>query len=184
MNALPIAASPWHHGRMRIDPDPAADELTTLTQYLDFQRATIVSKTEGLTREQLAQPHPPSTLTLGGLVYHLALVEETWMEVRFVGRPDREPWVSNDWDADPDWEFRTAAELDGDQLRARYHEACERSRRVVADAAGADQLSVEPLRSGAVFSLRWVLMHLIEETARHAGHADFLREAVDGTVGE
>jgi uncharacterized damage-inducible protein DinB len=169
---------------MRTDPQPVVDELTTLNQYLDFQRATIVSKTEGLTREQLAQPHPPSTLTLGGLLYHLALVEETWMEMRFAGLPEREPWAGIDWDADPNWEFRTAVEFDGDQLRERYHEACERSRLVVADAAGADQLSVLTLRSGALFSLRWVLLHLIEETARHSGHADFLREAIDGTVGE
>ncbi len=169
---------------MRIDPEPAVDELTTLSQYLDFQRATIVSKTEGMSREQLRQQDRPSTLTLGGLLYHLALVEESWLEVRFAGLPDREPWAGIDWDADPNWEFRTAADLDGDQLRARYHEACERGRRVVADASGADQLSVRPMRSGAQFSLRWVLLHLIEETARHAGHADLIREAIDGAVGQ
>jgi Protein of unknown function (DUF664) len=106
------------------------------------------------------------------------------MEVRFVGLPDREPWASVDWDSDPDWEFRTAAQLEPEQLYSRYRQACQRSRHVVSNAAGLDQLSVRALRDGRRFSLRWVLMHLIEETARHAGHADFLREAIDGTVGE
>jgi Protein of unknown function (DUF664) len=69
-------------------------------------------------------------------------------------------------------------------LRIRYREACERSRHVVSQAADLKQLSVKPLRDGQRFSLRWVLLHIIEETARHAGHADFLREAIDGVVGE
>jgi hypothetical protein len=71
-----------------------------------------------------------------------------------------------------------------DELRGRYRQTCERSRQVAAEAAGLDQLSVRPIRNDQHFSLRWVLLHLIEETARHAGHADFLREAIDGTVGE
>ena len=69
-------------------------------------------------------------------------------------------------------------------MLSRYREACERSRHVVSNTAGLDQLSVKALRDGQHFSLRWVLLHLVEETARHAGHADFLREAIDGTVGE
>jgi uncharacterized damage-inducible protein DinB len=169
---------------MRIDPDPAGPELVMLSQYLDYQRETMLSKTDGLTRQQLAQQHPPSQLTLAGLLYHLSLVEEDWMEVRFAGLPDREPWASVDWEADPDWEFRTAAQLEPAQLQSRYRQACERSRHVVSSAAGLDQLSVRALRDGRHFALRWVLLHLIEETARHAGHADFLREAIDGTVGE
>ena len=106
------------------------------------------------------------------------------MEVRYSGQPDREPWAAVDWDADPDWEFRAAASLEPEQLRSRYREACERSRHVAATAADLDRLSVRPLRDGRRFTLRWVLLHLIEETARHAGHADLLREAIDGTVGE
>ena len=127
---------------------------------------------------------PPSQLTLAGLLYHLSLVEEDWMEVRFAGLPDREPWASVDWESDPDWEFRTAAQLEPEQLQDRYRQACERSRHVVSSAAGLDQLSARALRDGRHFALRWVLLHLIEETARHAGHADFLREAIDGTAGE
>lgn len=169
---------------MSIDPEPDGPERALLEQYLDHQRAFILSKTEGLDRTQLAVRHPPSRLTLAGLVYHLALVEESWLEQRFAGLPEREPWAGVDWDSDPDWEFRTAEDLEPRALRGRYREACERSRRVVREAGTMDQLSVQPLRDGRRFSLRWVLLHLIEETARHAGHADLLREAVDGTVGE
>jgi uncharacterized damage-inducible protein DinB len=169
---------------VRTDPDPSGSELELLAQYLDYQRETMLSKTQGLSREQMARTHAPSQLTLAGLLYHLSLVEEDWMEVRFSGHPDREPWAAVDWDADPDWEFRTAVDLEPEQLRVRYREACERSRHVVSQAADLGQLSVKPLRDGQRFSLRWVLLHLIEETARHAGHADFLREAIDGVVGE
>ncbi len=169
---------------MRVDPDPDGSEFGMLSQYLDYQRETMLSKTAGLTREQLAQKHPPSELTLAGLLYHLSLVEEDWLEVRFSGRPDREPWASIDWDADPNWEFRTAAQLEPEQLQSRYREACERSRHVVSNAAGLDQPSVKALRDGRHFSLRWVLLHLVEETARHAGHADLLRESIDGAAGE
>jgi uncharacterized damage-inducible protein DinB len=169
---------------VRTDPDPNGSDLDLLVEYLDYQRETVLAKTEGLNRARLAQKHPPSGLTLAGLLYHLALVEEDWMEVRFSGLPAREPWAGVDWEADPNWEFRTAESMEPDQLRARYRQACERSRQVVTAARGADQLSVEPLRDGRPFSLRWVLLHLIEETARHAGHADLLREAIDGSIGE
>ncbi len=72
---------------MRIDPEPEGTELTLLVAYLDFQRETVLAKTEGLTRGQMAQKNPPSALTLAGLLYHLALVEESWLEVRFRRAP-------------------------------------------------------------------------------------------------
>jgi hypothetical protein len=168
---------------MRIEPDPSGSDAELLGQYLDYQRETVLAKTEGLDREQMARPHPPSALTLGGLLYHLALVEGDWMEVRFLGLPDREPWAGVDWEADPDWEFRAAAEMAPEQLRQRYRDACDRGRLVVSQASGLDQLCVKPLSSGRPFPPRWIVLHLLEETARHAGHADFLREAIDGSVG-
>jgi uncharacterized damage-inducible protein DinB len=169
---------------VRIHPPETGTELDQLNSYLDLQRATMLWKAEGLTREQLAQPHPPSTLTLGGLLNHLALVEDSWFRVRFAGLPDDELWAGIEWDADPDYEFRTAAELEPEELRRRYEQACTRSREVVAAAASLDQVSVLPRGNGAHFDLRWMLLHLIEETARHAGHADLLREAIDGTTGD
>lgn len=173
----------WQNGRMRIDPHPAAPELESLAQYLDYQRETILAKTEGLTRAQLGRAHPPSDLTLAGLLLHLALVEEDWVEVRFSGMPEREPWAGIDCVADPNWEFRTAVDQDPEWLLERYRQACRRSRAAL-DGVGLEDLSVLPLRDGPRFTARWMLLHLIEETARHAGHADILREAIDGQTGE
>jgi hypothetical protein len=169
---------------VRPDLPNAGPELQALTGFLDAQREAILRKTDGLTRDQLAQPLPPSALTLAGLVNHLALVEDTWFRVRFAGLDDDPLWADHDWDADPDYEFRTAVDLDPEQLRQRYRDACARSREVVARAGSLDQLSVGTSRDGSHWDLRWVLLHMLEETARHAGHADLLREAVDGTTGE
>ena len=169
---------------MRQDPDTRANERDALAQYLDYQRETVLLKAEGLNQEQLAQRIPTSALTLAGILYHLALNEESWMEVRFLGLPEREEWAGVDWDADPDWEFRTATTMAPDELRERYRAACDRSRQAAAAAGGLDQMSVFKGDNDWQFSLRWLLLHLIEETARHAGHADLLREAIDGTVGE
>jgi uncharacterized damage-inducible protein DinB len=169
---------------MRADPPDSGPELQALTSFLDFQRETVLLKTDGLSREQLAQRLPSSSLTLAGLLNHLALVEDSWFRKRFRALPDDPLWADVDWDADPDYEFRTALDLAPEELRERYRQACDRSREVVAQASGLDQLSAVPRRSGAHFDLRWVLLHLIEETARHAGHADLLREAIDGTTGE
>lgn len=169
---------------MRTDPPENASETVQLTAFLTYQRDTLLLKTEGLTREQLARPLPPSSLTLAGLVHHLALVEESWAVQRFAGRPAHEPWAGVDWDATPDWEMDVATSLDPDELRERYRLACRRTDDVVAAAGDLDALSAEPLRNGGHFSLRWMLLHLLEETSRHNGHADLLREAVDGVVGE
>jgi uncharacterized damage-inducible protein DinB len=169
---------------MRQDPDTRAGERDALAQYLDYQRETILLKCEGLDQAQLAQRIPTSALTLAGILYHLALVEESWMELRFLGLPRRDDFEGVDWDADPDWEFRTAATMEPGELRARYVAACDRSRAAAAKAESLDQLSAFKGAEDWQFTLRWVLLHLIEETARHAGHADLLREAIDGTVGE
>jgi uncharacterized damage-inducible protein DinB len=169
---------------VRSEPDPTGPELLQLGRFLDFQRETVLLKTEGLTREQLAQALPPSRLTLAGLLNHLALVEDWWFRVRFLGLPQQEPWAGVDWDADPDWEFRTALELEPEALRQRYRDACAGSRAAVEQAGDLDRLSVRAKPDGRRWDLRYVLLHMIEETARHAGHADLLREAIDGTVGQ
>lgn len=167
----------------RPDPDPSADETTTLTQFLDYERATLLWKTEGLNSAQLAQKLPTSDLTLAGLLKHLALVEDDWLQEKFLGWPMPEPWLNAPWDEDRDWEFHTAIDDDPDDLRALYRAACDRSRLAVATAR-LDDLSAVKRRQGDHWNLRWILIHLIEETARHNGHADLLREAIDGMVGE
>jgi uncharacterized damage-inducible protein DinB len=169
---------------MRQDPDPATSERESIAQYLDYQRETILLKTEGLTKEQLGHKIPSSGLTLAGLLYHLALVEESWFEEGFSGLEMREDFRHVDWQADPDYEFRIALEKEPEWLRRRYQEACDRSRRVAADADSLDAVSVSGTFQGKPYTLRWMMLHLIEETARHAGHADLLREAIDESVGE
>jgi uncharacterized damage-inducible protein DinB len=169
---------------MRQDPPATGGELEQLTAFLDFQRETVLLKAEGLDAAGLRRALPPSSLTLGGLLNHLALVEDSWFRDRFAGLPEQEIWAGVDWQADPDFEFRTAADLAPDELRQRYRDACARSREVVAGADGLDQLGARPRRDGTRWSLRWLLLHMIEENARHAGHADLLREAVDGRTGE
>ncbi|MCU1613889.1 MAG: hypothetical protein JWO98_1429 [Frankiales bacterium] len=169
---------------MRQDPPAIGSELEQLSAFLDYQRETVLGKAEDLDAEQFRRTLPPSSLTIGGLLNHLALVEDSWFRERFSGLPEGELWAGVDWESDPDFEFRTAAELDPDVLRQRYRDACARSREIVAQAEDLDQVSVGEWPDGTHWNLRWVLIHMIEETARHAGHADLLRESIDGSVGE
>jgi hypothetical protein len=167
----------------RIDPQPTADERTSLLEYLNYQRATVLLKTEGLSKEQLNCAHPPSTLTLAGLLKHLWLVEDSWIKERFLGLPEAEPWASAPFDDDWDWDFHSAPDDEPDALRLGYERACATNDELIA-THDLDDIAVAQLKNGNEWTLRWVLLHLIEETARHAGHADLIREAIDGTVGE
>jgi hypothetical protein len=169
----------------RVDPDVQGGEAELLTGFLDYHRATFLRKVAGLTKEQMAQTTAASSLTLAGLTKHLALVEDSWFTERVAGRPMPEPWASAPFDDDRDWELHSAVEDDPGDLVELYLAACARSRAVVAEARDLDQLSVVPDGlAGKPFSLRWLLLHMLEETARHNGHADLLREAIDGRTGE
>ncbi|MCU1452580.1 MAG: hypothetical protein JWN46_726 [Acidimicrobiales bacterium] len=168
----------------RIDPAFDADEPTMLGQYLDYHRATLAAKADGLTRDQLNQTTGASSLTLGSLLKHLALVEDTWFTNRFAGLDEPEPWASAPFDDDRDWDLHSAVDDEPAALLAVYADACDRSRAVVAASGALDQRSVVPSRhTGEPYTLRWILVHMIEETARHNGHADLLREAIDGETG-
>ncbi|NUQ32030.1 MAG: DinB family protein [Dermatophilaceae bacterium] len=172
----------------RTDPPLAADEATTLVAFLDYHRDTLRLKTEGLTAEQLGRRLPPSTLTLGALLKHVALNEASWFGRVLHGREMPEPWASADWDADRDWEMTSAAHDSPDELRRLMDGSVEQARRDI-DAAladgGLDFLSAKlDRKENRQFTLRWILLHMIEEYARHNGHADFLRENVDGVTGE
>jgi hypothetical protein len=165
-------------------PPYAGDELSTLIGFLDWHRATLRSKAGGLTDEQRTQRLEPSTMTLGGLVSHLAWVESWWFVETFLGEQPAEPWVSADWDANGDWEWDVAATLSEADLWALYDGEVDRARAIVAEAAGLDaEAAVPHRRTGEPISLRWILVHMIEEYARHNGHADLIRESIDGTVG-
>ena len=161
----------------------AADELETLSAFLDFYRALMLDKAAGLTQAQLGVAMEPSTMTLSGMIYHLTVVEASWFSDIFAGEGIGEPWASVDWDEDRDWEWRIAQSMDPEVVFDAYRDASDRSREIVAAADSLDQLSVK-YRDGDKWSLRWILVHMIEETARHAGHADLIRESIDGEVGD
>lgn len=153
-----------------------------LAEYLDWYRAGVVEKVSGLDREQLHRELVPSGTTIGGLVKHLAGVEDYWFQWNFLGIDELEPWSSAPWDDDPDWDFHSAAEDTPEQLIALYVAACERSR---AACAGVDlSTPAAQEREDLHPDLRWILVHMLEETARHLGHLDVLRELTDGVTGE
>ena len=173
------------HGR--IEPPFSADESATLRGYLDYQRATLAWKCAELDSPGLNATVGVSSMTLGGMLKHMALVEESWFSERLHGHDYNPPWDTVDWDADPDWEWHSAALDTPDQLRTLWQQAVDRSRVLVAEALrtrGLDQLSRRALSDGRAPSLRWILCHMIEEYARHNGHADLLRESIDGQTGE
>jgi uncharacterized damage-inducible protein DinB len=172
------------HGRP--EPPPAAGETETLLGYLDYQRATLGWKTAGLDAEGMRATVGRSTMTLGGLLRHLSFAEDYWTSWFLHGEMPP-PWRDADWDADPDWDWHSAEGESPDDLVAFWSTTVERSRAQVdraLRAAGLDQLARGAWPSGESPSLRWILVHLIEEYARHNGHADLLREAVDGQTGE
>lgn len=165
----------------RTDLPTSWDERTMLTTFLDYTRATVHAKCQALAQEHAsAAPLPGSPLmTLGGLVSHLRWVEYSWFRVRFLGEEDHGPWT----DEDPDREMRIGAEIPIGQLLAEYEEECARNRELVA-AHDLDTPAQRALRTGEHVTLRWILFHLVEETARHNGHLDILRELADGTTGD
>ena len=172
----------------RVDPPLRAGEAESLMAFLDYHRATLRTKVAGLDGDQLGRTLAPSTMTLGGLVKHLTLVEDNWFSVVLDGNPYDEPWDSVDWKGDPDWEWRTGSTEAPETLMAAYEKTISRVDGNIAaaiDRGGLDAVSVKESRHGdGAFSLRWILLHMIEEYARHNGHADLLRESIDGQVGE
>lgn len=173
----------------RPEPPYASAEAATLLGFLDYQRETLQRKCRGLGDEQLRVVLPPSPITLGGLLIHLACVEDSWFTETVGGQPLPEPWASADFEADPEWDWHSAAAYSGDALRALWAERVNRSRGIVtaqlSDGEDAALSQTHPAwgRQDPV-SLRWVLAHMIEEYARHNGHADLIRESIDGQTGD
>jgi uncharacterized damage-inducible protein DinB len=173
------------HGRP--EPPHAADEADTLLGFLDYQRATLEWKTRGLDAAGMTTTVAASSMTPGGLLKHMALVEDDWFSRVLHANERAEPWRSVDWQAEPDWEWTTAADDSPEQLRELWRESVDRSRELTARAlstAGMEQPAKRPWADGKSPSLRWIVTHMIEEYARHNGHADVMREAIDGQTGE
>ncbi len=177
------------HGRS--EPPRDGTEAATLLGFLDYQRATLQWKCHGLSDEQLRMARPPSPMTLGGLLKHMACVEDSWFTEVVGAQQLPEPWASVDFDADPDWTFHSAAADSGAALRALWADRVNRARVIVneqlsdgAEAALKQDHAVLYWGDQERVSLRWVLTHMIEEYARHNGHADLIRESIDGQTGE
>ena len=161
----------------RTDPPLVADEKATLVGFLEFHRDTFLWKIGGLTAEQMRRAAtPPSDLTLWGLLRHLAEVDRGWFH-DFDGDELAPLYCTED---DPDGDLVVPLDADLDADLATFRSVVERSRAIVA-AHSLDDQQVTPKRT---YSLRWIVVHLVEEYARHNGHADLLREALDGTTGE
>jgi uncharacterized damage-inducible protein DinB len=164
----------------RRDPPEIASEAETLPAFLDYQRASVFVKLRGLDREGATRRLVPSVTTILGVVKHLAYVEAWWFQDIFTAREVSYPWT----DEDPDADFRVEDDDTVESVTALYQTMTEESRTIIA-AAQMDDVSarVHP-RRGTSFTLRWILLHMIEETARHLGHIDILREQIDGATGE
>jgi hypothetical protein len=168
------------------EPDPGeriatADERVLLETFLDLYRETIKRKVRGVSEEDAVRRLVPSATTLVGIVKHLRWVELNWFQRVLAGRPPedlpRVPWS----DEDPDADFRLEPGETVERIIGEYDQECDRSRAV---AAGHSLDDTGTHRRMGPVSLRWIYVHMIEETARHAGHADILREQIDGTTGD
>jgi uncharacterized damage-inducible protein DinB len=172
----------------RVRPPLRADETTTLRTFLDYHRDTLRWKCAGLTQEQLEQALPPADMTVGGIMKHLALVESDWFEDTFAGASPMSPFDAVDWEADPDWEWDTARDDTAEELFSLFDEAVRRADAVIDKALAGPGLDADSQRTdhreGTPFSLRRILVHVIEEYARHNGHADLIRQSIDGATGE
>lgn len=171
----------------RPEPPSRADETATLLGFLEYQRATLAWKCAGLDAAGLGATVAASSMTLGGMLKHLAYVEDWWCSRWLHGRDPEPPWDTVDWDADPDWDWHSAAEDTPEQLHTLWRDTVARSRFLVTEAladGGLERLARRTDSRGEAPSLRWILFHLVEEYARHNGHADLLRESVDGLTGE
>ncbi|HEX6685293.1 MAG TPA: DUF664 domain-containing protein [Candidatus Limnocylindrales bacterium] len=175
-----IELPPW-------EPPVAGTEAEHLIGALDRLRATFRWKADGLDSAGLGARLGVSTLTLGGLLKHLAAQEDYCFTVKLSGEPLGQPWAGWGWDGSNDWEFESAADDTPEELYALWEGAVERSRARLGKAlasGGLEQLVHRTYADGRQLSLRRLLCDLIEEYGRHTGHADMLREAADGRVGE
>jgi uncharacterized damage-inducible protein DinB len=167
-------------GDNRPEPPSTGTERETLAGFLDFQRATLLWKLEGLDDEQVRRAMVPSGTSLLGIVKHLAYVERSWFQGVWAGQEASFPWTKEDPDAD--WRIEPG-ETTQDILEL-YDGECDRSREIVAKASSLEEVIQHPRRQEWRLSRRWILIHMIEETARHVGHADILREQLDGATGD
>lgn len=169
------------------EPPVAGSEVDTLVGSLERQRRLVAWKCGGLDAAGMRATTAASSMTLGGLLKHLALVEDDMFAQKLLGQPAAPPWDTVDWDADPNWEWRTAADDTPEQLMTLWQDTVTRSRANLREAladGGLDRPAAYVNSRGEQPSVRRLLIDMIEEYARHLGHVDLIRESVDGLVGE
>ena len=169
------------------EPSMTAGEVDMLLFALERSRAQFAWKSGGLDAAGLSQKHPPSAMTMGGLLKHLALVEDRFTAVDLLGVPIGPPWDAEEFENNREWDWRSAADDSPDALYRLWRDSVERSRAAWAvelARGGLDQLSKFVMDDGESPNLRRILVDLHDEYARHVGHADLFREAIDGVVGE
>jgi uncharacterized damage-inducible protein DinB len=166
---------------MREDPPFTGDEVALLRSWLAYERETLAWKCEGLDDAQLrTRAVDPSSLSLLGLVRHVTDAERYWFQHVLLGRDiEQRYWTNNDLDAD----FTGVDETTGDEALAAWRDEMAASDAAIDADPDAERIAAGR-RHGAEVSLRWMLVHLVQEYARHNGHADLLRERIDGTTGE
>src|SRR3954451_18363776 len=163
----------------------AGSEIDTLLGALDRNRRTFAWKVFGLSAEEVRRTLGPSTVTLAGLAKHVALVEDYYFSLG-LGEVMPQPWRDVDFDADPDWEWRTAAGDSAQELQELWEGAVSRSREAPSAflVGGSADSPVGWTQWDEPPNLRRMLVDMVEEYARHTGHADLIRESIDGLVGE
>jgi hypothetical protein len=166
----------------RAEPSTTAGEREMLEGWLVYHRATLELKCEGLSTTQLrSRAVPPSSLSLLGLVRHMTEVERGWFRNTFRGE-DAPPLYYTD--EDPDGDFNNLDTAEPEEVFSAWRAECSYAREV-SRSASLDDIGKRPSkRTGERFSMRWILTHMIEEYARHNGHADLIRESIDGTTGD
>ena len=158
-------------------PDLDADERTTLGQFLDLYRRHTLNRFLTLSDDQARTKSLTATnLTPGGVVKHLAHMEDHWFTERAGSRELPEPWASAPWDAHPDWDFESAVDDTVEQIAELYRAACDRSRAVFASLPSLESRATQPSFGRGRVTLRWVMVHMLEETACHVGHLQLLTD--------
>jgi uncharacterized damage-inducible protein DinB len=156
-----------------------ATERVALEQHLDFCRRAVVARIEDLDHQTASRkPLPATQLTVGGVVKHLAWAEDRWFVGKLLGQPLPEPWRSAPLADEPDWPFESSCHDSVGDLVALYGDACQRSRDAAARHDSLDAAAVVISFGQAPVTLRWLLVHMIQETAWHLGHLDLLRDGL------
>lgn len=167
-----------------VDPNVGAGEFQMLSEFLDYFRTVLRRKAEGLDESQLRRRIAASSINLAGMLKHLAFVEDYWFSYRLKGNAPASPWDTALWEEDPDWDWNSAADDEIPSIFALFDGAVLASRSIQDSGLQLDTVVARPIVGEETMNFRWIMIHMIEEYSRHCGHADLIREAIDGQTGD